>query len=381
MSSPPPAPLGPWKTIIFALVPAVLLLVVCEATVRFLGLHTRCHGIYDDSPLWACDPILTFQLRKDLLPAGKPLNQAGFRGREFTPKTPGVYRVLTLGDSTTYGIISDNTFRYIEQPYPEKLERLVADRVGPGKVEVLNAGVPGYNSFMAVMQLRTKLRGLHPDLITVRYGWNDHLMSKGGESGNAYREIDNPLLRGVEDVLLRTALYPFLRRVALELRSRGKDVKATTRDIPSEWKPDVPLEQYNHNLRRIVELGRAQGAEVWLLTTPHAFLTDENRGQYDKFPNTLSAKALIAFSAIPTFDRMIEIHDAYAEATREVGRELGVPVVDMEEAYRQHASEHLYNSFDVVHPTQEGHDLEAEVLYQRMVAEGIVNPAPHATSH
>lgn len=346
---------------------------------RFWGLHTRCSGLYESSTLWSCDPILSFRLKDGLKPGGKPLNQAGFRGREFTRKPPGVYRVLALGDSTTYGIIGDQAFGYIAEPYPERLEHLVAERVGPGKVEVLNAGVPGYNSFMAVMQLRAELRGLQPDLITVRYGWNDHLMSMGGEGGEAYREISSPFLRGVEDVLLKTALYPFLRRVGRELRGYGKpELKPTVQDIPHEWKPDVPLEQYKHNLRRIVELGHAQGAEVWLLTTPHAFLTDENRGQYDKFPNTMTAKALIAFSAIPTFERMIEIHDSYAEATRQVGIELGVPVVDMEEAYRQHASEHLYNSMDVVHPTQEGHNLEAEVLYRRMVVENIVKPVTTA---
>ena len=73
--------------------------------------------------------------------------------------------------------------------------------------------------------------------------------------------------------------------------------------------------------------------------------------RFGLFPRTMSGKLLIAFSAIPTFDRMIEIHDAYADATREVGRELGAPVIDMEEAYRAHAAEHLYPSTDVVHPT------------------------------
>ncbi len=377
MTSPATAaPLGPWKTVVFALLPAALFLLACEAVIRLTGAHTRCHSIHDTSTLWSCDPIMSFRVKDGVMPAGKPLNQAGFRGREFTRKKPDVYRILALGDSTTFGIIADGKFSYIPEPYPERLEHLVDERVGPGKVEVLNAGVPGYNSFMGVMQLRGKQRGLHPDLITVRYGWNDFLMSKGGEGGAAYRELDSPFLRAIEDVLLHTALYPFLRRVGREIHSYGTPaLKPTESDIPTEWKPDVPLEQYKHNLRRVVELGHAEGAEVWLLTTPHAFLTEENRGHYDKFPTTMAAKGLIAFSAIPDFDRMIEIHDAYAEATREVGRELGVPVVDMEEAYRQHASEHLYASTDVVHPTQEGHNLEAEVLYARLVAEGIV-PRP-----
>jgi phospholipase/lecithinase/hemolysin len=46
-------------------------------------------------------------------------------------------------------------------------------------------------------------------------------------------------------------------------------------------------------------------------------------------------------------------------------------VIDMEAAYRRHAAEHLFFE-DVLHPTQEGHDLEAEVLYERLVAEKVL---------
>ena len=73
---------------------------------------------------------------------------------------------------------------------------------------------------------------------------------------------------------------------------------------------------------------------------------------------------------------MIEIHESYAAGTREVGAEIGVPIVDMEQLYREHASEHLYSSYDVPHPTQEGHDLEAQALFDRLVAKGIVKPEP-----
>ena len=288
-----------------------------------------------------------------------------------------MYRIIALGDSTTFGMIVEQYFGYIQTPYPQRLEELIDERVGPGKVEVLNAGVPGYNTYMGVMLLRGKLRGLEPNLITVRFGWNDFLMSMGGEVGDAWREVENPILLMGEDLLLRTATYPYLRRLGRELKSRGQpEHKPGPQDIPHVWQPNVPLDLFKKNLRRIVELGRGLGAEVWLLTTPHAFLTDDNRGQYDKFPRTMSAKLLIAFSAIPSFERMIEIHDQYADVCREVARETGAPLIDMEAAYTAHAAEHLYNETDVVHPTQLGHNLEAEILYQHLVGEGIIQPKP-----
>jgi lysophospholipase L1-like esterase len=150
------------------------------------------------------------------------------------------------------------------------------------------------------------------------------------------------------------------------------NAKPTPADIPLEWKPNVSVEQYKANLRRIVDIGQARGAEVWLLTAPHAFETDENAGKYDQFPNTMAARSLMAFSGIHTYERFLEIHTAYNDAVREVGAELGVPVVDMEKVYHEHRSEPLFSSTDVPHPTQEGHDLEAETLYAELVARGML---------
>ncbi len=361
------------KKIVFALIPVLVLLVAAEVVLRFTGLAERCSLPYRDSPLWACDPILVFRLKPWLSPGGKLLNHAGFRTHEFEPKKPGVYRILVLGDSTTFGMIAAPTFEYIDEPYPERLERLVAERNGPGKVEVLNAGVAGYNSYHGVMLLRTRLRGLHPDLITVRFGWNDHFMSAGGHSREMLHEPRTRWGLMAEDLLLHTELYPFVRRLSMEATALVNGPhKPSLADVPKAWLPDISLEDYKHNLRRMVELGHQRGADVWLLTSPTAFVTDENAGQYDKFPATQSAKLLILFNAIPTFARLIEIHDQYNAATREVGAELGVRVVDMDRVYREHSSEHLFTGYDIVHPTDEGHELEAETLYENLVEAGVL---------
>jgi lysophospholipase L1-like esterase len=359
------------KRLAFAMVPVLLIFLLLEVVIRVQGLAETCPNAYTGGSVWTCDPILHFKLRPDLIAGGQPLNHAGFRTHEFTPKAEGVYRVLSLGDSCTFGITTGTMFEYIPEPYPQRLEHLFAERVGPGKVEVLNAGVAGYNSYHGIMLLRTKLRDLEPDLITVRYGWNDHLMSNSPK--DAYREPASRIGLMFESLFLRTAIYPYFRRLEMQLASQRTPPKPLLPiTYPKEWNPDIPIELYKHNLRRIADLGHAQGAEVWFLTSPHAFLTDENRGQYDKFPNTSTGKGLLAINALPNFDRLIEIHEAYNDAAREVGRELGVPVVDMDAQYRKHSSAHLYGSTDVPHPNQEGHNLEAEVLYERMLAAGVI---------
>jgi hypothetical protein len=72
-------------------------------------------------------------------------------------------------------------------------------------------------------------------------------------------------------MLLRTRLYPFARRLAIELRALRRPVadQALRAFFGQETRePTIPIERYEQNLRRIGEIGRSRAAEVWLLTAP-----------------------------------------------------------------------------------------------------------------
>ena len=77
--------------------------------------------------------------------------------------------------------------------------------------------------------------------------------------------------RWLEELALRSELYAFVRRLGLELRARrepvGDQVRAAFRGV-REWRPTIPIDRYEENLRRIVEIASSRGAEVWLLTAP-----------------------------------------------------------------------------------------------------------------
>jgi hypothetical protein len=75
--------------------------------------------------------------------------------RSHTPaKSPGVLRVLAIGDSYTYGAEVN-----AEQTYSEQLEKLL-----PGS-EVINMGVSAYGIDQAVIKYLKYGRAYHPDLI------------------------------------------------------------------------------------------------------------------------------------------------------------------------------------------------------------------------
>jgi lysophospholipase L1-like esterase len=364
------ARLGLGKRIGFASIPLLIMLLGAEACVRLSGVAETCPNRFSNSDVWVCDPILHFKVNPELQPNDQALNSDGFRSAEFGPKQPGVYRILSLGDSCTFGYIArEEGLGFVMQPYPLKLQRFVERRVGEGKVEALNAGVPGYNSYQGLLLLRTKLRDLEPDLITVRYGWNDHFLSAGDEQGGLFREPDTRLGLFFEDLLLRSKLYAFAKRLGLELRALRQPVKDQVRTAfkrQKEWVPAISIEDYERNLRRIVEIGHSRGAEVWLLTAPR-----------NPAPNDEAKKLLSAHNRID-FDRLMQTHDRYNDALRRVGAEVGALVVDMDRLYRPYEGAPAFLPTDVPHPAQGGHVLEAETLYSALVRRGILRPVRKA---
>jgi lysophospholipase L1-like esterase len=277
---------------------------------------------------------------------------------------------VTLGDSCTFGQLQRGEwYGYVRNPYPLVLEKLLADRVGPGRYEVYNVGIPGYNSYQGLLLMRGKLRSLDPDLVTVRFGWNDHFLSEAPPGKSPYRESDRAWLIPLEDLALRTKLYPFLRKLGMELRARrGQDPDALRQAFAAqtEWAPTVPIPDYEHNLRRIVEIARSRGAEVWLLTAPSNPYPDEQ------------AKKHVTYNNRQTFEELIAVHDQYNDATRRVGAELHVPVIDMDRHYRDNPDVKLFLPSDVPHPSQWGHHLEGDVLYRTLVARGFAPPRARA---
>ncbi|MCI0398744.1 MAG: GDSL-type esterase/lipase family protein [Chloroflexi bacterium] len=68
------------------------------------------------------------------------INSRGLRTEEVAwPKPAGVYRLLTVGDSVTFGWRVQQ-----EETYGKQLEQLLTGRVEGQQVEVVNAGVPGW---------------------------------------------------------------------------------------------------------------------------------------------------------------------------------------------------------------------------------------------
>ena len=97
-------------------------------------------------------------------------NSLGYRNDEFPVEKPnGVFRIVALGGSSTYDVrIADN-----DKTFTAQLQHLLRDKYGFQNVEIINAGVPGYNSWEILVNLEFRVLDLDPDLVIIYEGTND----------------------------------------------------------------------------------------------------------------------------------------------------------------------------------------------------------------
>lgn len=79
----------------------------------------------------------------------------------------GEFRILSIGESTTFGLGVDP-----EEAYPTLLEKHLTDRIGQ-PVRVVNVGVPGQTSTSILRSIRHQLDIHRPNLVLALYGIND----------------------------------------------------------------------------------------------------------------------------------------------------------------------------------------------------------------
>ena len=93
-------------------------------------------------------------------------NDVGFRGRPYPAKSPVVLRIVTIGDSSTFGWGVDPEFTYQE---------LLADRLklNGRRADVFNFGIPGMTSRHGLAVLEHYGLRHEPDIVVASFGAND----------------------------------------------------------------------------------------------------------------------------------------------------------------------------------------------------------------
>lgn len=96
-------------------------------------------------------------------------NSLGLRDREFAPQpAAGVRRVLTLGDSQTFG-----NGLALAETWPKQVEALLNASPGGTRWELVNAGVPGTDTWQHEILLERLLAAYHPHAVVLAVYAND----------------------------------------------------------------------------------------------------------------------------------------------------------------------------------------------------------------
>jgi len=266
------------------------------------------------------------------------INAKGFRGREFDAnKTTGVARIMVIGDSTVFGLAGEQC------PFPAQLETMLNQAGSGPHVEVINAGVEGYDSVWCVhaMQRKDWLQ-YRPDLVVIKVGWNDFYSSD-------IRQNRSPDWMG--RVVSSSAFLTAIRNLWFEKIHPLTGIAAPTQIISDDDIRAFTPHGFVENVRTMIEQSRARGASVLLVNQPT--LLDERMS-----PAALQLMKYPYFTTSPK--QMLLLYQRYDAALRGLALEENVPLADVSHAFDGLDKTKYF--LDVLHVTCDGNTLIAKAL-------------------
>ncbi|HEX5221444.1 MAG TPA: SGNH/GDSL hydrolase family protein [Verrucomicrobiae bacterium] len=331
-----------WKRLLQNLTLALGVFLICalgaEMALRLAGFGNL--EIYEPHPrlYWRLKPNQDCFTKVDRKPVH--INSHGTRGPEFTAKKPpGTLRILSLGDSRTFGWGLSQT-----QTYSEALGRLLQERFGfTNKVEVINAGVNAWSYPQMLVFYRDVAAAWQPDLVILAEA---NLWTQFSEhNSEAFVRQFMSRVR-LKNFLRRFALYHYVVEVKLKdfyERHRTKFIPVDPQQDPlfKEQQQDDPDAVFRTAIASLCSLAISNGAQPVLLFLPTC----------DDLTTTNKSRVL--------------------RVKQEVAATLGIPLVDATTQLVPQ-SKALYLEADPVHLNATGNQLVAQLLAGQLSA-GITN--------
>lgn len=286
--------------------------------------------------------VLALLLLEALLQAGSAYT-AATRHEQVAESPRTGLRIVTLGDSNTYGLFVER-----EQAYPQRLEARwneAATQTGTQpRIEVVNLGYPGMNSSVLRNRFLDLLRIHRPAVVTIMVGVNDMWTVAEPAGLDAAEGLWDPAKRASR-VYQLFFLLRYGRGYVPGLEMQGRWAPATR--PPTDWEP-----QLRQNLRLVVQQAQAAGVQVILLTYPASSM----------------------------------LYEAANRILREMASTLRVPLIDLTRSFGTGCAggQPCALLFADEHPTVQGHELAASRIEQALRQDGLLRaprrPRPNPTT-
>ncbi len=159
----------------------------------------------------------------ELDPEHPHINQYGLRDREFAlTKPPNTFRIVTLGDSFTYGAGVALEASYVKQLEVKLNANPDAQDV---RYEVLNAGIPGYNTHQEFIHLQEVALQFDPDAILLGFTLSDAELGYFGLKNMGNQSWPKCVKQWMKD---NVALYGFFKLRLKRLLDRVESIRHGT---------------------------------------------------------------------------------------------------------------------------------------------------------
>jgi lysophospholipase L1-like esterase len=288
-------------------------------------------------------------------------NELGFRGPPLPPPGQKAIKIFAVGGSTTECKYNADDKTWPAQTY----ERLKARFP---EVWLNNAGLDGNSTFGHLLLLQQIVLDLEPDYVLFLIGIND--VGRGEE--NRYDRDTQKALRDwiIEKSELLSTVQAFWRSwrardlglrhlPALDLHKQPKlEIEEAAIEAQLADHRMRLLPGYEARVRKLIEAVRARRAKPVLLTQP---------ALYGDFEDPTTGEAVGSIQVEGHWDQQgagenakarWRILEAYNDATRRVGAELGVTVIDL--AAKMPKDSALF--FDWMHFSNEGSAMVGEIV-------------------
>ena len=304
-------------------------------------------------------PHLLYRFKEDQEQPYVTINSQGFRGKDWVMEGQSSCRIIVLGGSTVFGQGASGD----DKVFVSVLEWLLNESLTsmPWGVEVLNAGVTGYDSAQELVLLTTRLLDYRPDVALIFDGWNDLYFAGIRPQGvqdpvsPTFDELDAVLSKHTQRWANILRLSAFVRMLEQQVPwGRSEEGQARRFGNYSD-NLGVYLPQYRRNLERMVRLARSYRVEGVVASQPELFhrtgeipdAEQEVRREWQKE----RYKGYVDFVRTQ--------YPAFIQASRTVARAEGVLYVDATTAFDEFDGVAFV---DAAHLTDQGNEMLARFL-------------------
>jgi len=338
-----------YARILIPLLSILVFLVVTEFALRLIGVDTYFQNRFfvlnralDYPEIFERDHDLFWKLRPNRTVSSQffigrtyHINAEGLNNPPIAPNTDRI-RVVTMGNSCTFGwgVAYDNS-------YPRRLQEFLGR-----SYDVVNAGIPGYTSFQGRNQYRDLVSGLHPNIVTILYAFNDQWAAASGIADKD-QKLPPQWVLDIQNDLAELHTYRLLKKLILSTVEPSPD-SLFSRIAPVYR---VGPDDFRANLIELCEMVRADGAVPILLTSP--------------------IPSLETYYPPGHKSNLHAYHALYNRIIRDVAAEQNCGLVDLAKQFDNYRGLFDDPMVDPIHFNNRGHDLAARLIADYITSHGL----------